>query len=94
MEYTNYAKHGNEPVDGFIMQAPVSDREPLDDFFPTWRDSLAVAEALIAEGKKDHLMPVEKVPEVLSAPMTAYRFWSLVAPGYVMPFSGALRIPR
>lgn len=82
MEYANYAKHHNEPVDGFILQAPVSDREALDDFFPTWRDSLADAEKLIAEGKKDHLMPVDKVPEVFS-PITAYRFWSLVAPGYV-----------
>lgn len=81
MEYTNYAKHNNEPVDGFILQAPVSDREGLEDMFPSWPESLKVAEKLIAEGKKDHLMPVDLVPEVLEAPMTAYRFWSLVAPG-------------
>lgn len=81
MEYANYERHGNEPVDGFILQAPVSDREPLDEEFPTWRESLQVAEDLISEGKEKHLMPVDKVPAMLGAPMTAYRFWSLVAPG-------------
>lgn len=84
MAYTNYVKHGNEPVDGFILQAPVSDREALDDLFPTWRESLEHAENLIAEGKKDHLMPVDLVPHDLGAPMTAYRLWSLMAVGFVL----------
>ena len=81
MEYTNYERHANEPVDGFILQAPVSDREGIDQFFPTWRESLNVAKDLIDNGKSEHLMPVEKVPQAYDAPITAYRFWSLVAPG-------------
>ncbi|CAI6082377.1 unnamed protein product [Clonostachys chloroleuca] len=81
MEYTNYARHNNEPVDGFILQAPVSDREGLEGMFPEWRDSLAVADQMIAEGKSDWCIPKDKVPPVFNCPMTAYRLRSLIAKG-------------
>lgn len=83
MEYTNYDKHHNEPVDGFVLQAPVSDRESLEIVFPEWRESLEVAEKMMAEGKPDWCMPKDKVPGIIGAPITAYRFWSLIAKGYV-----------
>ena len=85
MEYTNYAKHNAEPVDGFILQAPVSDREGLDIVAPNWRESLAKANAMIAEGKADWAMPKDKVPNVLGAPISAYRLQSLVAKEYECP---------
>ncbi|KFH41779.1 hypothetical protein ACRE_075000 [Hapsidospora chrysogenum ATCC 11550] len=79
MEYTNYAKHHAEPVDGFILQAPVSDREGLDAPESEQRESLAVAEQMIAEGKSDWCVPKDKVPKSFEAPMSAYRLWSLMA---------------
>lgn len=83
MEYTNYEKHQAEPVEGFILQAPVSDRDGLEMVLPTWQESLAVAEQMIAEGKSDWCMPRDKVPRVLGAPISAYRMWSLIAKEYV-----------
>lgn len=87
MEYTNYARHNSKPVDGFILQAPVSDREGLEGLFPEWRDSLAVADQMIAEGKPDWCIPKDKVPPVFNCPMTAYRLRSLIAKGYVLSIS-------
>jgi hypothetical protein len=80
MEYTNYRKHGNEPVDGFILQAPVSDRDSLEIICTDWERNLAVAEKMIREGKSDWFMPIDEVPSVLGGtPITAYRLHSLMA---------------
>ncbi|KAI5459859.1 hypothetical protein BGZ63DRAFT_415318 [Mariannaea sp. PMI_226] len=81
MEYTNYEKHGNEPVDGFILQGCVSDRETLDLIMSDPEPSLALAAKMIAEGKADHMMPKDMLPDVLGAPISAYRFQSLAAKG-------------
>lgn len=83
MEYTNYAKNGAEPVDGFILQAPISDRDGVENFFPEFQKSLDFAEKWIAEGKADWCMPRDLVPAMLGAPITAYRLWSLLAKEYV-----------
>lgn len=83
MEYADYVKHSNPPVDGFIMQGPVSDRESMDVIFPSYQDSLALANEWIAQGRAHDCLPNDKVPQDLSAPITAYRFNSLVAKGYV-----------
>lgn len=82
MEYTNYVKHRNEPVDGFILQAPVSDRDGLEIIFPEWQESLDFADKWIAEGKADWCMPRNLVPASLGAPITAYRLRSLIAKEY------------
>jgi len=79
MEYTNYAKHGAEPVEGFILQAPVSDRDGLDIVAPNWRECLATADQMIADGESDWCMPKDKVPSMVGAPITAYRLRSLIA---------------
>ncbi|TLS27954.1 hypothetical protein PpBr36_00537 [Pyricularia pennisetigena] len=84
MEYTNYARHNSAPVDGFIMQGPVSDREafgPLID-----KEELdkitSQASALIRAGKENEIMPQDNpVSEVFGAPLTAYRLNSLLSPG-------------
>ncbi|KAG5966845.1 hypothetical protein E4U58_002417 [Claviceps cyperi] len=81
IEYADYVNHSNPPVDGFIMQGPVSDREAMDLMFPNHRDSLALANEWIAQGKALDCLPNDKIPQDLSVPMTAYRFKSLVAKG-------------
>lgn len=82
MEYTNYAKHHAEPVDGFILQAPVSDRDSLEMVVPDWRNYLEYADKMIAEGKADWVLPDDKVPSILGAPCSAYRLRSLIAKKY------------
>lgn len=80
MEYT---KHKEDPVDGFIMQGPASDRESIEDFVkPAWlKESLEHAEKLISAGKETEAMPKDLVPSFFSTPMTAYRWHSLAAKG-------------
>ncbi|KAG5950649.1 hypothetical protein E4U53_004649 [Claviceps sorghi] len=79
IEYADYVKHSNPPVDGFIMQGPISDRESMDTIFPSYRDSLDLANEWIAQGRAHDCLPRDKTPQDLGAPMTAYRFNSLVA---------------
>ncbi|KAJ4264921.1 hypothetical protein NW762_005164 [Fusarium torreyae] len=81
IEYSNYAKHNNEPVDGFILQSPVSDRESLDLVFPNPQPSLDLAAKMISEGKGGDCMPFDKIPAVLGAPISASRFQSLASKG-------------
>lgn len=81
MEYTDYAKHNCSPVDGFILQAPVSDRESLELVWPDHQASLDTAADWIAKGKADDCLPNEVVPRSFGAPMSAYRMHSLFAKG-------------
>ncbi|KAH6890516.1 hypothetical protein B0T10DRAFT_605996 [Thelonectria olida] len=81
MEYTHYDKHGSEPVDGFILQGGISDRDTLELIMADPEPSLELAAKMIAEGKADHMMPNDMIPSVLGAPISAYRFQSLAAKG-------------
>ena len=81
MEYTHYAKHHSLPVDGFILQAPVSDRESLEVVFPDYQASLDLASEWIAQGRANDCLPNSMVPGVLGAPVSAYRLHSLCAKG-------------
>ncbi|KAF4990659.1 hypothetical protein FGRMN_8331 [Fusarium graminum] len=81
IEYANYEKHNNEPVDGFILQGPVSDRETLELIFPDPQPSLDLAAKMISEGKGGDCMPFDMIPAVLGAPISAYRFQSLTSKG-------------
>lgn len=81
MEYTQYAKHTSRPVDGFILQGPVSDRESLDVCLPDHQKYLAYADEMIANGQGDHCMPKDKVPSALCEVITANRLHSLFAKG-------------
>lgn len=84
MEYTDYHKHGSEPVDGFILQGPVSDREAFGGLMTQDRlqESLRVATDMITKGLEHAVMPREKLPAEFATPVTAYRWHSLLAPGY------------
>lgn len=83
VEYTNYAKHKNEAVDGFILQGPVSDREAVSLVTrpEEVEASLATARGMIQAGKEDDIMPREQVAHIFRSPMTAYRWNSLLCPG-------------
>jgi pimeloyl-ACP methyl ester carboxylesterase len=86
VEYANYAKHNNEPVDGFVLQGPVSDREGLWtlDPAPTVEavyEALATAEKMIVDGHADDPMPMDKIRTIYTEPISAYRFHSLLAKG-------------
>ncbi|KAL8370403.1 hypothetical protein RB595_000670 [Gaeumannomyces hyphopodioides] len=83
MEYTDYARHGAEPVDGFILQGPVSDREAFGPLVPKEELEAGVAKAadLVRSGRGDTIMPKDKLAEMFDAPITAYRYHSLLAPG-------------
>ncbi|PFH60915.1 hypothetical protein XA68_10113 [Ophiocordyceps unilateralis] len=81
MEYAHAAKHNSPPVDGFILQAPVSDRESLDLFSPDFQATLDLANSWIAQGKADDCLPRNMVPSALGAPVSAYRLHSLWAKG-------------
>lgn len=87
MEYAKYDEHGSEPVDGFILQAPVSDREAFGTMLApeALEKSITMAKELIAAGKEDAVMPKEQLSstftEYFPTPITAYRYNSLMAPG-------------
>ncbi|EFQ33315.1 uncharacterized protein GLRG_08459 [Colletotrichum graminicola M1.001] len=78
-----YTKHKGDPVDGFVLQGPVSDRESIVDStdFEWLEKSLKYAEDLISKGKEGEAMPKDLVPTFFSTPMTAYRWHSLAAKG-------------
>jgi hypothetical protein len=81
MEYSKYDIYNNEPVDGFIVQAPVSDREALATTGSNCSMALPDAEAMIDEGNLQDIVPGSDARAVLGVPITAYRLWSLAAKG-------------
>lgn len=89
MEYgTNRKGEGNEgsgelDVDGYVLLAPVSDREMAGLFFPpeVLERSIKTAMEMIDKGKGKEIMPAGSIPEIFQSPVTAYRWWSLAAEG-------------
>jgi len=71
------------PVDGYIMQAPTSDRETAGLLMPQdlLSASLEHAEALIANREEKTIMPSSFIPPIITSPITAYRWHSLVSVG-------------
>jgi pimeloyl-ACP methyl ester carboxylesterase len=66
------------PVDGYILQGSVSDREghpPVD------AASLAKADELIAAGRANDPMPMDAIQPMFRQPISAYRFRSLLVVG-------------
>jgi len=70
-------------VDGYIMQAPTSDRETAGLLMPQDLISASIkyAEALIARGEERTIMPSSFIPPIITSPVTAYRWHSLVSIG-------------
>ncbi|OWY52798.1 DUF1749-like protein [Alternaria alternata] len=71
------------PVDGYIMQAPTSDRETAGLLMPQdlLSANLEYAEDLIAKGKEKTIMPASFIPSIITSPVTAYRWYSLASVG-------------
>ena len=85
-------------VDGYILLAPVSDREMAS--LITQPDelerSVKTARDMIDRGQEQEIMPKGSIPAVFYSPVTAYRWYSLAAEGYVyctIPMSGPRVIP-
>lgn len=81
MAYARAMTEGTSPaVDGFILQAPASDREAFVPCFQPgeYDKTLAAAEQMITAGKGDVLMRPEDLPAMVTSPHTAYRWHSLI----------------
>ncbi|KAK0638504.1 hypothetical protein B0T16DRAFT_338188 [Cercophora newfieldiana] len=84
MEYSNKEKYSESPaVDGYILLAPVSDREMAGLFIPpdVLEESVKAARELIDQGREREIMPKGSIPEIFQSPVTAYRWYSLAAKG-------------
>jgi hypothetical protein len=71
-------------VDGYILQAPTSDRETAGLLMTPeeYDTSLTHATDLIAKGEKETFMPSSLLPAIFSGlPITAYRWHSIISPG-------------
>lgn len=76
-------KNAETPIDGAILQAPVSDREGLVSLETEKTSQLAtVAEKMVKEGRGSELVPGELAKNLFKfEQMTAYRAWSLLCIG-------------
>lgn len=85
MEYNRYDKYHNEPVDGFVIQGSVSDREAFNNVLTQQKvgDIVSLAKGMIDAGKGDDVVPKSELPAdfFFPNPMTAYRLHSLAAVG-------------
>ncbi|KAI9282303.1 hypothetical protein BY458DRAFT_552523 [Sporodiniella umbellata] len=70
-------RHSNKKVLGYILQAPVSDREFLSKNADDYQSSLDLATKMRKEGKGQDLMP----RSIAETPTTADRYYSLTAKG-------------
>ncbi len=66
-----------------ILQAPSSDRVTAGMLMTLdlYRRTLQYSGDLIAQGKKDSIMPQELIPDIFTSPITAHRWHSLIAKG-------------
>jgi predicted alpha/beta hydrolase family esterase len=69
--------HTSDPVEGVILQAPVSDREAF-----SLPELAELATRMREEGKADQLVPKELAKDLCGLEkLTAYRAWSLLGIG-------------
>jgi hypothetical protein len=92
VEYVDYERHKSEPVDGFILQGPVSDREAmvLDSRSAggpgQLEETIAQARSMVQDGRPEDLMPLKTLPSMLSGtPVSARRFLALATKEYASP---------
>ncbi|KAL8998733.1 MAG: hypothetical protein Q9169_002288 [Polycauliona sp. 2 TL-2023] len=75
---------GSRPrVDGGVLQAPVSDRESIEMFYPAkdLEKYNEMARRWVKEGRGDHVLPNEVSLPLMGARVTANRWLSLASPG-------------
>lgn len=85
MEYLVGPGHENRPpIDGAIIQAPVSDREASLMLMPhdQYTKSVAAAQTMVSEGKADEIVPTSVTHGFFGAPVTARRWLSLLSPNH------------
>jgi hypothetical protein len=72
------------PIDGAILQAPVSDREAslMHMSHDHYVKSIAAAQAMVSEGKADEIVPSSETHGFFAAPVTARRWLSLLSPNH------------
>lgn len=82
VEYTR-PKHDAPPVEGYILLAPISDREAAAVFVPpeVIDRSVRAARDMIDSGREEEAMPAGSIPPIFATPVTAYRWHSLAAKG-------------
>jgi len=71
----------NNKLTASILQAPVSDRQGLTIPESKRKEWLDLALQYIHDNKSDELMPRAAGKATGGAPITAYRFWSLISEG-------------
>ncbi|CAO2651995.1 Nn.00g002780.m01.CDS01 [Neocucurbitaria sp. VM-36] len=88
MEYVVGKDSDKRPgIDGAILQGGVSDREAWADMLNEGEEKdvydaiVKKAKDMIDQGKEKEVMETHMVSKELGAPMTAYRTYSLLAPG-------------
>lgn len=86
MEYLTKHSHKDNfdsilAIDAGVLQAPVSDSEglALADTGSELKDLLQLAQKHISDGKPNELLPAAALKYTFGAPITAYRFNSLVS---------------
>jgi len=85
MEYlTGQGHESRPPIDGAILQAPVSDREALrKELSPEMYDKcVTMAQEMISVGKGEDMMPASEIQNPFGAPVCARRWLSLASPNH------------
>jgi pimeloyl-ACP methyl ester carboxylesterase len=83
MEYvTGPGKDSRLPLDGVILQAPVSDREAIGDSLgESHKKIVETAQAFVQDGRSDDVLPLALGKSLFGkAPISAYRWLSLLSP--------------
>ena len=85
-------KHGvtRQDVAGYILQAPVSDREHFGDHLDNFQHYVQLATNMRKEGKGGELLPIACFS---GDPVTADRFYSLSVKGYIYGISSFFSTP-
>lgn len=80
--------HDSPVINGYILQSPVSDREVASLFMSPedLQPSIRAAKYMIENGQMNKVMSTKLIPPVFATPVTAYRWFSLAAKGYVVSY--------
>lgn len=78
-----YLKRDGPTVDGYILLAPVSDREFAASMAgeEMLGKTVDAARLMIDAGRGREIIREDKILPVFASPITAYRWWSLAAKG-------------
>ncbi|KAK5651917.1 hypothetical protein OQA88_11576 [Cercophora sp. LCS_1] len=79
----DYVKRNGPTVEGFVLLAPVSDREFAESMAgeDLLGKTVEAASKMIEAGRGDEIIPGSDILPVFTTPITAYRWWSLAAKG-------------